>query len=62
MTIREIKDQLPSVMVELPTGIYKFRTCGRLNEFATLRHGDLSFQLSWEAIQRAVNGEAPLKI
>ena len=61
-TIKQIKEDLPDVMIETPQGIFKYRTCGRLNNYATTRLGSSSYEFSWYAIQRAVNNGTTLKV
>ena len=64
MTMLEIKSKLPNVLITIDGKIVTGRVSGRLNKFASVSEfGKLGsiFHFSWEAIERAINHNTPLK-
>jgi hypothetical protein len=57
-----VRQDLPDVKVKLDGRILDCRTCGRLNEFATVFvHGyAMQWQFSWHAIAHSLNSGRPL--
>ena len=58
MTIKEAKQNLPDVRINVQGRTHKGRTIGRLNPFAIVLVDfdgiDIPLQFSWEAIARSV--------
>jgi hypothetical protein len=59
-TIEEVKEKLPSVRVIIGTKVAKGRVVGRKNKFATVHTRLGSYEFSWLAITRAINGNYAL--
>jgi len=60
-TVDEVKEKLPNVRVNVSGKITVGRVMGRKNRYATVHTSKGSFEYSWIAVTRAVNGDYALK-
>jgi hypothetical protein len=65
MTIKELKEKLPDVKVNVDGKTYTGILTGRINKFATVtvHHpvwGKHNFEFSWQAVTRAINNDTEL--
>ena len=66
MTIAEIKEQLPTVKINLNSRIVAGQISGHYNQFAAVNTKvdgiAMGWDFSWQAIERAINNNTALEI